>query len=216
MLAAAGERARHFDQRRAAEPVVFRAVEDAVGRLAEMIPVRGVDDVLVLELRIGSLESADDVLRVDRPQLVPDRHRRRHAQRHRLEVARRGQRLQRVEILARRLQQRLSPEPSAVQLLDRRAPRVLVRGVANIELLARLPLDDVEAVPRGTGLVDDQDAGRAFLRADLVLVGPAAVVRHRLAAERLRIELPRVRRIRHRRIVDEHHEQFWPSTSTPS
>src|SRR3989304_5730474 len=49
-------------------------------------------------------------------------------------------------------------------------------------------------------------SGRAFLGTDLELVRPAAVVRHRPSTEGFRIELARVGRVGHRRIVDEHDE----------
>ena len=68
------------------------------------------------------------------------------------------------------------------------AAHVLV-GRHEIEPLAQIALDDGERIAGRPGLVHDQDAGRALARALLVLVGPAAVVGHRLAAERLRIEL---------------------------
>ena len=149
---------------------------------------------------------ADDVARVDRAQLVVERHRRRHAERHRLEVARRRQLLQRVEVLPAHLQQRLA-RVERHPPLDGRAPHVLV-GRDQIELLAEIALHDREGIAGRTGLVNDDHAGRALLGADLVLVGPAAVVRHRLAAERLRIELGGVVGIGHGRIVDEHHQRL--------
>ena len=52
--------------------------------------------------------------------------------------------------------------------------------------LPQLPLDDLERIAGGPGLVHDDRRGRALLGGDLVLVGPAAVVRHRLALEHRR------------------------------
>ena len=43
----------------------------------EVIPVRGVDHVLVLERRIAAGQLRDDVLRIHRPHRLLDRHRRR-------------------------------------------------------------------------------------------------------------------------------------------
>ena len=165
-----------------------------------------VDHVLGFQLGIRALELRDHVARVDRPQLVGDGHRRGIAERHRLEVACRRQLLQRVEILAGGLEQRfcgLERDPA----LDGRTRHVLVRR-DQIELLTRLPLHDVETVTGWLGLVDDEHARRPLLRAHLVLVGPAAVVGHRPAAEGLRIELIAVGGIGNGRIVDEHHERL--------
>ena len=68
------ERARDLEQCRPSRRHCHRAVVDAVAvdrrADAEMIPVRRVDDVLVLQLRIAALELRDDVLRVDRAQRV--------------------------------------------------------------------------------------------------------------------------------------------------
>ena len=54
-------------------------------------------------------------------------------------------------------------------------------GRDEVELLAQVALDDGERITGRAGLVDDQHAGRAFARAFLELVGPAAVVGHRRA-----------------------------------
>ena len=57
--------------------------------------------------------------------------------------------------------------------------------------------------------MDDEHSGGAKLRRLVVLVGPAAVVRHRIAAEHLRVQCVRLRRIeRDRRIVHEHDERL--------
>ena len=161
--------------------------------------MRGVDDVFVLQRRVASVELRNDVLRVDRPQRVLDGHRRGDTERHRLEVARRRLLLQGIEILTgerHQLLRAVERDPS----FDVHAAHVLVRR-DEIELLRRLRLDDLEGIAGGLGLVDDEHGGGAHLRANLVLVGPAAVVGHRLAAERLRI-------VGHRGIVDEHHQRL--------
>ena len=54
----------------------------------------------------------------------------------------------------------------------------------------------------------DQNGSGTFARSLLELVGPAAVIRHRLAPKRLRIEGGRVGGIRYRRIVDEDDDGF--------
>ena len=110
-----------------------------------MIPVRGVDHVLVLELRIAALRaSPTHVARVDRPQRVLDRERRLEAERHRLEVARRRLLLQRVEVLPGHLQEalgRVERDPA----LDVRPAHVLVWR-HQIELLAQVALHDGERI----------------------------------------------------------------------
>ena len=107
---------------------------------------------------------------------------RRAFQRHRLEVARLRLLLQRLEI-----------EAGALEQVDRQVALdpAFDRGVLRLRVLA----DDVEhrvgvgvldrrpAVGRRVGLVHDQDTGGALARGLLVLVGPAAVVGHGLAAE---------------------------------
>ncbi len=56
--------------------------------------------------------------------------------------------------------------------------------------------------------MDDQDPGGALHRADLVLVRPSPVIRHRPAAKYLLIQLAGIGRIGYRRIVYEHHERL--------
>ena len=85
---------------------------------------------------------------------------------------------------------------------------MFLSGVTRSNCSPRLALHHIEPVAGRAGFVHEDDAGGALLRADLVLVRPAAVVGHRLSAERLRVERAGVRRIRHRRIVDQHHERL--------
>ena len=140
------QRLRDLEHGRDAGRVVERAVVDrvAVDRRADaqVIPVRRVDDVLVLQHRVAAFELRDDVARVDRAQLVGDRHRRLDAERHRLELARQRLLLQRVEILARHreeLLRRVERDPA----LDVHLAHVLV-GRHEVELLAQVALDDGE------------------------------------------------------------------------
>jgi hypothetical protein len=118
---------------------------------------------------------------------------------HRTELARRGLLLQRVEVLTGQLHEfsrAIDRDPS----LDVDPSHVLV-GRHEIELLRRLCLHYLERIAGGLGFVDDEHSGGALPRANLVLVSPAAVVGHRLAAECLRV-------VRDGRIVDEHHQRL--------
>src|SRR6185436_951476 len=90
--------------------IVFRAVVDAIAlriRLAdaEVIVMGGVDDDLVLQLRIAAGQEARNVRRLHPRDLVLDVERGRERERHRLEVAvpRRGDEL--VEVLPTRLRE---------------------------------------------------------------------------------------------------------------
>ncbi len=171
-------------------------MKNAFGRLAEMIPVCRVDDVFVPQGGIRALDLRHDVLRLDGPQRIVNGHRRRHAERHGRELARAGRFLQRLEVLAGQLEQllRLTERNPA---FDGRAAHVFVRR-HEIKLLFCLSLDDAEWITGRTSLVDDQHACGALHRADLVLVRPASVVRHRAAAEDVVA----------RRIVHEHDERL--------
>ena len=82
-------------------------------------------------------------------------------------------------------------------------PHVLV-GRDEVEFLAQVALHDLERVTGGAFLVHDQDAGGAAPRALLELVGPAAVIRHRLAVEDLVVELRGIGGVGHLRVVHEH------------
>ena len=137
-----------------------------------------------------------------RAQRVLHGDRRLEVERHRLEIAGQGLLFQRVEVLAGHLQDRpggLERDPS----FDRRTPHVLV-GRDEVEFLAQVALHDLERVTGGAFLVHDQDAGGAAPRALLELVGPAAVIRHRLAVEDLVVELRGIGGVGHLRVVHEH------------
>ena len=81
-------------------------------------------------------------------------------------------------------------------------------GRDQVEFLAQVALHDRERIAGGPGFVHDEDRGRALARSLFELVGPAAVVGHRVALERLRVELGRIGRIGHRRIVDEDEDRL--------
>ncbi len=168
--------------------------------------MRRVDDVLVAQPRIAAFELGEDVLRVERPHRVLDAERRLEAERHRLELAGERLLLERVEVLAGHLQDGLrgvERHPA----LDRGASHVLV-GRDQVEFLAQVALHDLERIAGRLGLVHDQDAGRAAARTLLELVGPAAVVGHRLAVERLLIELRWIGGVGHLRVVDQHDDRL--------
>ena len=172
-----------------------------------MIPVRAVDDVFVLQRRIAAFELRHDVLRVDRPQRVLDRDRRLHAERHRLELAGRGLLLQRIEVLARQAQdllRRVERDPA----FDVGARPCSCRASTRSNFSRRLPCTTENGIAGRPGLVDDEDRRRALARALFELVRPAAVVRHRIAPERLRVELRRIGGIGHRRIVHEDEDRL--------
>ena len=147
---------------------------------AEVIPVRHVDDVLVRT--ILALHDAHDVGRALVPNRVPDAARRGDAERHRLEAALHGGRLQRVEVLAGELHE-LARAFLGDPALERRAAGIAVLAI-EVELRARPAVpDDAPVIGRRRRVVDDDRRRRALARGLLELVGPAAVVGHRLAAE---------------------------------
>ena len=77
--------ARDFEQRGAARRVVDRAVINLVAVApvrAEMIPVRGVDHVLILQRRIAAGALGDHVVRLNGAQRIVNVDLRAHAQRH--------------------------------------------------------------------------------------------------------------------------------------
>ena len=162
--------------------------------------------VLVLQRGIRTGQLADDVLRVDRPDLLLDVERRFQPERHRLEVARRRLGFQRLIVLAGHLRRRggrFDRHPA----LHFGLGQILV-GRDEAEPLAAESLDDVERIARAVGLVNDDGRGRAQFSRLVVLVSPAAVVRHGAAAEDLWIERLGIRRVGNRRVVDEHDDRL--------
>ena len=128
--------------------------------MPEVIPVRGVDDVLVLEA--GSLPSSlATTLRESTFRIVLlDGHRRGEAERHRLEIARRRLRLQLSKSWPGHLQHAPWPRRATIQPSMLARAHVLVRR-HEIEALAKLALDDFERIAGGLVFVDDEDAGGA-------------------------------------------------------
>ena len=108
--------------------------------------------------------------------------RRADAERNRPEPALHGGRLQGVQVLAGQLHE-LARARFGDPALERRAPGIAVLAI-EVELRPRPAVpDDAPVVGRGQGLVDDDRRRRALARGLLELVGPAAVVGHRLAAK---------------------------------
>ena len=173
------------DQRCGPGRIVDRAVADIVaigsGRAAsEMVPMRRMHDVFVRAL--ASRQDADHVLRSEGADIVREAGRRGEAQRDGCEVlfTRGGHQL--VEILACGRQDfaRLFLLYPAIDLRHRRRI-VAARGIG----LRAGPatFDDVPAITGRFGIVDDDGARRALAGGFLILIGPAAVIGHRLAVE---------------------------------
>ena len=85
---------------------------------------------------------------------------------------------------------------------------MFLSGVTRSNFSRRLPCTTENGIAGGPGFVDDEDRRRALARSLLELVGPAAVVGHRVALERLRVELGRVGGIGNGRIVDEDEDRL--------
>src|SRR5690606_1359931 len=114
--------------------------------------------------------------------------------------------LERVEVLARGRKQLTRLRPGDPRL-DADPVRIGARA-AGVEVLAAPPsAHDLQRLAGGTRLVHDARAGPPPLRPALILARPPAVVRHRLAAEHVRIETVAWR---DRRVVDQHHDRLAP------
>ncbi len=72
----------------------------SVGLRAEMIPVRGINHVLILQRRIAAGAFSDDVVRLDGAQRIVNIDLSAHAKRHGVEIRTHCLLLQRVEIKA--------------------------------------------------------------------------------------------------------------------
>ncbi len=94
--------------------------------------------------------------------------------------------------------------------LDHDALLVLAR-LADLEVLAAPASgDDREGVPRRAGLVHQDGRRRSLFRGDLVLIRPAAVIRHRSPLEHVRVELLGIVEVRYGWIAHEHHDRLAP------
>src|SRR4051794_16653284 len=181
----AGEGARLLDHVSDSGAVVDGPIIDVVAvgiRLAdaEMVPMRAIDQRLVGKFL--PWQDTDDIVRRNRFGLRLESRVERSLQRNRLEGAglRRGLRL--LEVQTRR---------GKDLLREGQLNPALERGVAcrriladDVELRVGVGvLDRVPTVRGGRRLVNDEHAGRAAPRGLLVLIGPATVIGHRLAAE---------------------------------
>src|SRR5439155_14518894 len=91
---------------------------------------------------------------------------------------------------------------------DGDATHVPVGGL-EIKMLARVAsFYDGPRVTGRTGLVHDDRGSGSLFRGDFVFVGPTTVVRHRGALEHLVVELRRIARVGHGRVVDQYHDRF--------
>ena len=180
-----GMRFGQCDQRRGAGGVVDRAVADvvAIGRrlaAAEVIPMRGVDDVFVGPL--ATRQHTDHVLGLEAADIVGEAGRGLEPQRHRLEAPTPGSGREFGQVISRgvedlRCDVLLHP---AIDLRQRRR----VRPTLGISLRTRpAALDHVPAVGGGCGVVNDDRTRGTLSCGFLVFIGPASVEGHRLAVE---------------------------------
>ena len=173
---------------------------------AEVIPVRGVDDVFLPALRIGAGEESGDVFGADVARGVRNGERSLGFEGDGLEVARGGGGFECGKILAggaEKLLRKIEREPR----FHGDAGGVGV-GRAQVEIFAAPAAgDDGEGITSGARLMDDEARGGALGGGDLVFVSPAPVVGHAFARENLRVELAR-RGVGDGRIVNEHDDSF--------
>ena len=164
--------------------VVERAVEDVValdvGVRAEMVPVRGVDHRLRGRLRAS--QPRHDIVRVDLPVRGFEPETGLDSERDRGEFRTRRRFARLLEVHPGCFEQRHRPltgDPA----LDLQLVHVPV-GAPEIELLAGPgAAHHLPRIPRRAGLVDDKRPERTHRGGFFELVGPAAVVGHRLPAE---------------------------------
>ncbi|MNI06853.1 hypothetical protein D3C73_598470 [compost metagenome] len=178
--------ARQLEQARRARGVIDRAVEDAVAagvRLAhaDVVPVAGVEDGLVgvgRAFQLGHDVVGDDAVGLHVEAGVEGR----AGQLDRLEVA-----AARLDLLLLEIEARAAEQVDGQVALDPAFHRhALCRriGAHDVELGHAPGVGDRgPAVGGRLGLVDDQHARRALAGRLFILVGPATVVGHGLAAE---------------------------------
>ena len=139
-----------------------------------------VDDHLVRGA--GTRQHRDNVLRVDRAQRVAHLRAPGHAQLDRLKIGSRRLGLLGREVEPGHLEQRrrgVPPNPT----LDRRPPHVAVVRHQVERLAVRAAPHHLPGIAGRTELVNHERPGCPLLGRDLVLVGPASVVGHRLPTE---------------------------------
>ena len=183
-----GPGARHLDQHRRAGGVIDCAVVDRVAihrwADAEVVPMRGEDDGLILQPRIGAGDHSNHVPGVERryvevhfqPQLGRQGPGVEAALVGRGERAGEGQTGRAEQLFAG-----LRGDPAG-QREGRGAGRRV--GLGHRTALAA---DHLPAIAGGRGSVDDDGAQRALAGRLFVFVGPAAVVGQRLAGKELRV-----------------------------
>ncbi len=200
-----GERPGDFQKAGGAGGVIDGAVVDLVAGQglvpAKVVPVGGIDHVLVLELRIAALQLRDHVPRLDAPERVVETETRPGVERHGAEILPHRGLLEFVKAFAASREQLL-------RLLQRDPgfhgdlAHILVRGV-DVEVLASPSgADDGPRVTCRAGLVNNHGGRGAFAGGDLVLVGPAAVISHGPALEHFLVQFRGVGGVRNRRVVD--------------
>ena len=173
------------DHRGDAGGIVDRAVADVIacrigGAAAQMVPVRGVDDIFIRPR--GARQQADHILRGKAANVVAERQACLHPQWYGAESRLLGGGGERGQILARRAQHGLchallhpAVEPGLAHPVIGLLGEGLRAGPARF--------DHVPAVSRREGIVDDQRGGSALAGCFLELVGPAPVIGHRAAIE---------------------------------
>src|SRR5205085_1253902 len=138
---------------------------------AEVVPVRGEDHILVLQLRVGPRQQPDDVARGDVAQHIGDVKRGLGPQAKRFEVGLGGGGLGRIVVFAggrEEFARGVHRQPA----LHGDVAGVAVGG-ADLKVFATAAAnDDGKRIGGGGSLVDDQAGDGAFFCGDLVLVSP--------------------------------------------
>ncbi|MNE07329.1 hypothetical protein D3C80_999430 [compost metagenome] len=196
---------RQLQQARCARGVVHRAVEDAVARgvrlaHADVVPVTGVENGLVRvgrPLQLGHHVVGGDLVGLHVELGVDGR----AGQFDRLEVAAAG-----LDLLLLEVEAGVSEQVHGHVALDPGLHRhALGRGVGAHDVELRHGPGVGHRGPAIGGrarLVDDQHAGRALTRRLFVLVGPATVIGHRLAAKGVQRGLLKVG------VIDQNHDDL--------
>ena len=166
-----------------------------------MIPVRRIDHVFVFQRRIRTFDFRQDVMRVDIAQCVLYIKISLGIKHNWLEVFTYGSFLKGIEILTGS-RKKLFRSCRCNPRLDGGSLHAPV-GSLNIKVLAGpTPGNNFIGIACRFGLVNYDCGCRALLGSNLVLVGPASVVGHRLALESFIVKLARIAGVRHGGIVD--------------